>query len=413
MVQHHQSESRIMLYPNRIQAALLFDRPLRDLEAIVRDFARIEGMKSGASFNVSEANPDRFYRLFNGDEELMLTFEYLDGPANPDAFRAALSSSFTGLATPDIRDRIARTQSHILVEASHGVMGGVEDDPKIAAMFSEIGVPKAGATQAQFQRRLTVLALMTRITAEHAMPLAVHWTQSDQLIGGEQCDALAAIEPPSPLHIHPFLYGPQHAPGDTSLIGIRTFGARHWLGREILIKPNVLPWAANYETILAFLRVATVANGYVIPDGDTFGPEDRSLSYRVLHHDVGADIGYVTPEPADIPMYELVPLKYIAHSFVAPDHVPDVNAFDDRAFPAGIMPDDQDEKIALANEWAEKRKLAEGVGGQFEVRARGEGGDVPPTPPPTRIIAPTPSQPGLPSLSGRGLRAKVFGRKEV
>jgi len=401
-----------MLYPNRLQAALLFDRPVHDLETIVRDFARIEGMKSGASFNIPEANPGRFYRLFNSAEELMLTFEYLDGPANVDAFRGALSSSFTGLATPDIRARIAATQSHILLEASHGVMAGVEHDPKIAAMFAQLSVPKAGASQVQFERRLAVLALMTRITAEHAMPLAAHWTQSDLLIGGEQCDAFAAMEPPSPLHIHPFLYGPQAAPGDKALAGIRTFGARHWLGREILIKPNVLPWTANYETILAFLRVATMANGYIIPDGDTFGPEDRSQSFRVLHHDVGADIGYAEFEPADMPMYELVPLKYVEHGFVAPDHVPHANVFEDRAFPAAIMPDDQDEKAALANEWSEKRKLAEGIGGRFEVRAAGEAGaPPPPAPPPAPVIAPTASQPGLPSLSGRGLRAKVFGRK--
>ena len=409
-----------MQYPNRLQAVLLFAHPVRELETIMRDFTRIEGMKSGANFNVPEANPGRFYRLFNGAEELMLTFEYIDGPPNVDAFRGALASPFTGLATPDIRARIARTQSHILVEASHGVMGGVEDDPKIAAMFAQLGMPKAGATQAQFERRLSVLALMTRVAAEQAVPLAVHWTQSDLLIGGEQCDAFAAMEPPSPLHIHPFLYGPPAAAGenpdgnagDRALVGIRTFGARHWLGREILIKPNVLPWTVNYETILAFMRVATMANGYVIPDGDTFGPEDRSQSYRVLHHDVGANIGYAEVEPADMPIYELVPLKYLAHGFVAPDHVPDANVFDDRAFPAHVMPDDQDAKMAAANEWAEKRKLAEGVGGRFEVRAVGEADEAPPpAPPPVRVVTPTAAQPGMPSLSGRGLRAQVFGRK--
>lgn len=406
-----------MLYPNRLQAALLFDHPVRELEEIMRDFTRIEGMKSGASFNISETNPGRFYRLFGGAEELMLTFEYCDGPANTDAFRGALSSAFVGLATPDIRSRIARTQSHILLEVSHGVMAGAEEDPKIAAMFAQLGMPKTGASQAQFERRLAVLALMTRIASDRAMPTAVHWTQSDILIGGDQCDSFAAMEPPSPLHIHPFLYGPATPPGEPGLVGIRTFGARHWLGREILIKPGVVPWATNYETILTFLRVATMTNGYVIPHGDTFGPEDRSMSYRVLHHDVGSDIGYVDHEPADVPMYELVPLKHLAHNFVAPEHVPDTNAFDDRAFPAAIMPDDQDEKTALANEWAEKRKLAEGVGGQFEVRAIGGAGEAPPPPAPApplvKVSTPTPSLPGAPSLTGRGLRAKVFGRKEA
>ena len=110
-----------------------------------------------------------------------------------------------------------------------------------------------------------------------------------------------------------------------------------------------------------------------------------------------------------MPFYELVPLKHLAHGFVAEEHVPDSNALDDRAFPATIMPEDQDAKMAIANEWAEKRKLAEGIGGRFEVRTRGEEDSALPSPAP--VIAPTPSQLGLPSLSGRGLRAQVFGRK--
>ncbi len=58
---------------------------------------------------------------------------------------------------------------------------------------------------------------------------------------------------------------------------------------------------------------ATIDNGYVIPDGDTFGPEDHSLSYRVLHRDA---------EAGDVPLYELVPLLYREYGFVSPDYVP-------------------------------------------------------------------------------------------
>lgn len=405
-----------MLYPNRLQAALLFDRKIHDLEAIMRDFVRIEGMRSSVSFHLSENNPGLFYRLFDATEELMVTFEYVDRPTNAQVFQPALSSFYTGILTPDIRERIARCDSHVLIEVSHGVMGGVEENPEIAAMFDAIGRERSGASQPQFERRLAVLALITRIAIDHAMPLAVHWTQSDTLLSGELFDRIAAgNDAPGPLHIHPFLFGPTAAPGERARVGIRTFGARHWLGREIIVQPNVLPWAANLETIFAFLRVATMPNGYVIPDGDTFGPEDRSLSYRVLHHDAGANIGYAEPEPADVPFYELVPLKHVEYGFVAPEHVPDAHAFDDRAFPVDIMPEGQDERMALANEWFEKRKLAEGIGGRFEVRKMGEE-DAPsapePPPPPARVITPTPSQPGLPGLTGRGLRSRVFGRKE-
>lgn len=395
-----------MLYPNRIQAALLFDRPIHDLEAIMRQFARIEGMRSGAQFNVSEANPGYFYRLFSGGEELMLTFEYLDKPCNAQVFGAALSSPFIGIGTPDIRERIARTHSHILLEVSHGVMGGVEENPEIAAFLSQIGRGPSGATQAEFERRLSVLALMGRIACEHTMPIAVHWTQSDLLMKGEMFDAFAAVDSfPGPLHIHPYLFGPRPAQGEDARVGIRTFGARHWLGRELLVQPHVLPWAANFETLFAFMRVATMQNGYVIPDGDTFGPEDRSQSYRVLHHDKGDNVGYAEPEPADVPFYELIPLKHVEYGYLAPEHVPDDRVLDDRAFPLDIMPAGQDEKMALANEWFQKRKLAEGIGGRFEVRHR----DAPAAPPPPK--PPAPEQPSLAGVSGRGLRGRVFGRK--
>ena len=96
-----------MLYPNRLQAALLLDRRIHDLEAIMRDFVRIEGMRSSVSFHLSENNPGLFYRLFDATEELMLTFEKLDRPADMGCFRAALASPYTGILTPDIRERLA------------------------------------------------------------------------------------------------------------------------------------------------------------------------------------------------------------------------------------------------------------------------------------------------------------------
>jgi hypothetical protein len=389
----------------------MFDGPVDHLEAIMRDYMRIEGMRSGAHFHLSEQNPGRFYRLFAGTEELMVTLEYMIGPCDERHFQGPLASPYTGIVTPDIRSRIARTYGHVILEVSHGVMAGVEDKPEIAAMFEAIGRPRSGATREQFERRLAVLTLLTRIAIDHAMPLALHWTQSGLLLGGEVFEHIAASDSvPGPLHIHPQLFGPRAAVGDTPLAGIRTFGARHWLGREIIIEPHVLPWASNFETILAFMRVALAPGGYVIPDGDTFGPEDRSLSYRVLHHDEGAMIGAVDPTPADMPLYELVPLKHLAHGFVSPEHVPDDRVIDDRAFPLDLMPVGQDEKMALANEWFQKRKLAEGIGGRFEVR-HPDAPPAPASPPPSPPPPPAPAEPGLTGVSGRGVRARVFGRK--
>lgn len=374
-----------MQFPNDIQAAFLFDRPVGVLDAVMRDFVRIEGMRSGARFNLIEDRPGVFYRMYGADD-LMITMEYLDHPANMEVFQPALRSVFTGNLCPDVRQRLIKNRSHILVNVAHGVMG---NSAELGRLLATIGRAPEGHSLPQFVRRLEVCAMIGQMVGDHAPVQLVHWTQSDQLIGGENFDDFAALKStPGPLHIHPFLFG-DAAKG---LVGIRTFGARHFIGREILIQPSVLPMGANYETILAFLGVATIENGYVIPDGDTFGPEDRSLSYRVLHHDA---------EPDDVPVIELVPLMFREYGFVAEDYVPRDRVIDDRAPPLDVMPADDEDKMELVNEWREKRALAEGIGGRFEVRAREDGGGF------------TPPRPGGMPGPGAQVVRPVFGRKKV
>lgn len=382
-----------MQFPNEIQAALLFPGSMRDLETVVRSVLRILEAR-GAKFNVPEANPHKFYRLFGGDE-MTITLEYLEQPANLAVFEQPLASPVTKIVTSDISHRLATHRSHVLINVSHGVLGGLDASAEFAGLFEQIGMRREGATLPQFLSRLETCALLARIVGDHATPSAVHWTQSNQLMSGEAFEALAQLPAPSPLHIHPLLFDGGTSADGKPMASIETFGARHFIGREIEVEPSVLPWAANYETILAFLRVATLDKGYVIPDGDTFGPEDGSLSYRVIHR----------PEvPGIVPVYELEPLLYREFGFQSDGYVPRERAFDDRMPPPDLMPAGDGAKMELVNEWREKRALAEGIGGRFEVRSRdGRGpGATPPPPPPSPLPGPA-----------RFGQRPVFGRKIV
>lgn len=378
-----------MQYPNEIQCALLLEQPTNQLEQIVRNFLSVMEAKEGYQFNVPEVNPGIYYRLFGG-REWMITFELISNPGDPAVFQQALGSTITGQMCPDVRQRIMRHRAMILINVSQGVFGGVAKIPDVAKLFEEIGMRQEGASLPEFKQRLSLCQLAGRIAADIAPPTLVHWTQSNQLIPGEMFDDMAKEEAPYFLHIHPWLFGPQAGPGEKQKVGIRTFGARHFIGREIIIEPNELPFPANYQVIMAFLNIATTENGYVIPDGDTFGPEDRSLSYRVTWHDA---------EENDVALYELTPLLHREFDFVSEDHAPMQNVIDDRMPPASVMPESDEDKMALANEWAEKRAMAEGIGGHFEVRTFQL---IPSTPEPDHT---------RPSISGAGLRAKIFGRK--
>ncbi|MEM7689206.1 MAG: hypothetical protein AAF291_09300 [Pseudomonadota bacterium] len=430
-----------MKYPNRMQAALLLDARFGGLDGIAHDLARIFEMKFGADFNTVEEKPGVFHRLFGGGDELMLTFEYVDGPPDQQVFAQAMASPITAQLCPDMGARVLRAQALILFEVSHGAMGGVEDDPKIAAMFQTLGV-RQGATPEQFNRRLETLTLMTRVACDHVTPGAIHWTQSNQLFEPKAFDGLSQLGFPGPIAIHPNIFGADDqeaaTPEQDVKAGIRTFGARHWLGREIYVAPTTLAWGASYQTILAFLTIATMEDGYIIPDDDIFGPEDGSEKWRVRHRAIGETPGDVSAEEGGTPLYELIPLRHDEGGFLDPDYAKNAQVICEAG--GAIMGDYSAEELygEQAPAIADARAMVEGVGGSLMVTAlderpqeRGDGEEplspgptpfgsgpdpIPPAPSGTAPAvpqAPQPqiSQPGETSVTGAGLRARLFGTK--
>ena len=115
------------------------------------------------------------------------------------------------------------------------------NSPDIARFLSQIDYNVPGHSLPEFVRRLDVCALISRIVCDHAMPQAVHWVQSNQLIPGEKFEMIASGDAPSPLHLHPYLFGSPDRDKENPKVGIRTFGARHFIGGEILIEPSVHP----------------------------------------------------------------------------------------------------------------------------------------------------------------------------
>ncbi|MEM1194521.1 MAG: hypothetical protein AAGH57_00330 [Pseudomonadota bacterium] len=424
-----------MKYPNRIQAALLLDARFEQLDAVTRDFARIAEMKSGATFSTSEHHPGAFARLFDGEAELMLTFEYVASPPDTKTLEGSLTSPVTTIRSPDMAERIDNARSHILLEVSQGTLGGVEFDAGQAALIEELDARAPGANAEAFAHRLATLALMVRVATDHVTPSAIHWTQSDQLMEPEAFEAAIAKGFPGPLAIHPMLYSEGKDSREPGAIGLRTFGARHWLGAEIHVPPSVLPWSAAYETVLAFCAAATSASQNDIPaPGAPFEPDHGGEIWRVEHHedppdtasDTASDTGPDT-RPSDDPVaaYELIPLRHDACAFLAEEYAREADVLchrtpksdkprsdldpdphtgseppPDTASPAvDALPEPEDHSHLAELEAA----LAEGLA---------EAAANPPEPLPTGLTIAAPSQPGELAVSGRSLRARVFGAKD-
>jgi hypothetical protein len=362
-----------MRFPDKVQSALLFDRDGLSLDAIHKSIVISDLVATGAQYKNIEYKPG-FFRLFSNDN-LTVTVEYLDRPADPAVFRQALGSFFNRVLCPDAEDRIRRHRSHILIEVSHGLLPG-----QMKSVMASMGLPPEGASLPQFQARLTKLAYLSALVQREVPPTLVHWTLSNQIFSPELFRNAAIGPAPGPLHIHPVLFGDAQNSMGPRMAGIRTFGARHFIGRELLIEPNPIPWQATFLTMLAFLKVATVPDGYVIPDGDLLENEDYSEAYRIHHR--SADEG-------DVPLYEFEPMLHQASGFRSPAYVSRESRFDDRNIPANVMPEDRAGQDAMRAELRGKRRQAELVGNHFEVRVKSPDGDGRPPAPlwfPTRPV---------------------------
>jgi hypothetical protein len=344
-----------MQYPNKIQSCILLREGFNALETIAATVRDIFEAQAGLTFAVPEARQGYFYHLFGQQEDLMITLEYVEDYADIACFEQALNSQITEIYCPDMRQRMATHRAYILINVWHGVLGGVEDDPKIAAMFDSIGKPRDGATVQQFNNRLQALRLISHIACDAAPASAIHWTQSNQLFSAEMFIDFVQKKAGMPISIHPQLYGYHTDVQGRHKLGVKSFGVAHFLGREVFIKPNIIPWHANYGVINMFVEMALARDGVVTGDHFVMAPEDKSFGYLCIHHD--------EPDEGEAPEYELVPMWHKDHDFITddPEQLPFLNSLG-----IGIEPSQP----------------------------------VAPPPPPTRHI-PRPLRPG------------VFGRKQV
>ncbi len=419
-----------MHYPNRIQAALVFEERFETLEAAARDFCRIIELKTGDVFTAPDGMNDELIRLVSATGGLAARFERVGGPPPLEPFEGALASPVTGLFAPTAREALIGARSHVLVEVSHGAASDGRDEAPSS--------PAQPVTLARFTERLETLALMVRITTDHGQPSLVHWTQSDQVLTPEQFEAYAIAGLPGPLHIHPHLFGSAHDAAREPLVGVRSFGAAHWLGREVVVPPSALPWQAAYQAILAFVHFSTGEAGTLIPDGDTFGSEDGGECFRVHHREADPAAGV---EPA----FEITPLRHDVSGFVCEDYAASAQIVKLRGGEQADSSYEPDAAPSAAAALREARRMIGEIGPEPahpETSAPDTSGPAPSSPSgpgltdptdsrpaapkpaaqatlgastkrsPRAMIRPTPSQAGEETLSGRSLRARVFGRSE-
>ncbi|MBB6466862.1 hypothetical protein HNQ96_002738 [Aminobacter lissarensis] len=380
-------------YTNNIQAAILYEGGDEIHPSLHLNAFRMEMLNRQLPLKVVQE--DRNFVLMAGPGEFRILVTYFARPADVAVFAPTLGSAVTTLLMPDARERVRRHTAHVLVEVHHGVMGGVTDKPEIAGFFNQIGMQRPGATLREFNMRVEILGEVCRHLLKVQPASVIHWTQSNMLVAGEQFTAFLNQQQPSMLTVHPKLFAGKPVPGFSETpAGVLTLGGADYIGREIYVAPAPIPWVDLYEAALAFMRVALVPNGYIVPDDETFGPENGDYSYRVRHlaaeqHPIGMR------EPS----YALTLRFSRQHSYTTMEHETRTLVPGGMRSVAASVEADKDRRRELVADWEQKERAAKAVGNSLQLYRKGEGGQD--------------ASPGSPPRFGGGFtrRTAVFGRK--
>src|SRR5262249_23657490 len=296
--------------PNAVQVALLYDSAdAIDLNALQAAFLKSELNVPGYKYNVVEADGRRYFRCFGGrDSDVMVFVEWVNRPAVRANFNTALGSVFNQISVPDAAALIDRHRGLLLINVHHGAM---PQSSEIQALLTKMGIGQAGQSLPQYQERLRVMGLLAAMATDISKPTLTHWTHTDVLTRPQAIKHYSAS--PNPLNVHPMPFRGPGTTQDQGIAGLVTFGAAAYIGREIRVRPTTVPWGEAYQHALLFIALAMDKNGYVIPDGDTFGGDSHSFAYRVHHMAEPLSNG-----AAQIPCYELEPLLNTQHGLQSP-----------------------------------------------------------------------------------------------
>ncbi len=350
------------LYPENIQCAVLFDRKNAVKVAdIIQKFGEVQRAKSSTEYKLLPNNSQNFAMLV-GPNELTVTIEFLDEPADLAVFGPTLASSFTQMIIPNALDVISSSKSYILINVRNGITPttAIPDN-----YFETLKMQRPGHSIDEFTARLKLCGLITLLTHDLGKSVLIHWGQSDMLFRPGSFEKIVLDETPGIINLHPHSFEVETAAGGQETVGFSTFGAAHFIRREITVRANPIPWLENLLATVFFIRLAWQKNGYVIPNGDVFGPESGECSYRV-HHIHETNSGEVQTDAR----YELELMMHKEHNFLSPDHTSYDNAIDIHSLPPDKLNKHSFEGQAQIEAWEERRKVAEAANVRFEVLER-------------------------------------------
>lgn len=237
-----------MPLPSRVDAALLYEAgPEPDFTALAESIIAIMA-PSGISLSVAQHKPGQGIRL--QAPGLALTLACGRKRLAASRFAAAAASDYT---------RLQGLDPDALIAAHGGFL----------AIMAQASGSEAGS-QDSFETLLALTQIAASQSAMSALPLCVHWGQSDQFFAPERFLAMADVLFPLPLFCHPRPFSSGRMAEGVQCMGVRLARAEQVLGRALVFReaPARLPYLL--ERAYAFIEHCR-GSGRILGHGASFG----------------------------------------------------------------------------------------------------------------------------------------------
>lgn len=276
----------LLRVPDRIECALLFDEPCAQfdgafmLKFLDRDYAMLD-------FELRNEEEGKYMVFVARAHPLYLLIQFSQQPLHPEDLRKALSSPFMQMTSPGLEKAVERHSMYVLITVStqspilRDVINAIPED-LASSLKDMVGKPLDEFPAVDVENKINFCYLVASFLAKPLEPIAIYWSQSDQLLSPESFHRNSNSGLPAPLHLHPYIYSTGTAPDGRRTTGFVTLGARYVIGREIHFKESaaIFPWA--YSRALMLLQMAYENDRNVIPDGHSFGHGNDEI-IRVRH----------------------------------------------------------------------------------------------------------------------------------
>lgn len=231
---------------------------------------------------LSEESNQEHLQIHVGGHKIVIRQE--DKPLDPEGFRSALGTTYTGMIFPNAREAVESHTAYTFISISKGLFDFPEE-------ISTLLGPQLSATNSYTQsddvkRVMNLCRELVDLIIDNNLASAIHWCPSDNLVSPAFFQKQSTGDM-TLLNLRPVLTSSFGRMGDGEPIGMTLNGSQWLIGKLVIFEETPVPFAWMMHVAFAFVKMCQ-ARGSLIEDNGTFEVDGENWSIGVSYDESNA-----------------------------------------------------------------------------------------------------------------------------